>query len=109
MFFNDEIGIESMIKAIYYYPWAAFNISQAEKGDVNVYQTFCRGTCRDITVRLTYNRGGDADMYTKEGSPPNAASMNTSRCDDCICKSVNSNSPDFCAVTTNGNKLGFLV
>jgi len=83
-------------------PPTIFTISQAEKGDANVYQTFCWGTCRDITVRLTYNRGGDADLYTKEGSPPNATMMASSRCDDCVCKSLNSNSPDFCAVTTNG-------
>lgn len=83
-------------------PPTIFNISKADKGEVNVYQTFCWGTCRDITVRLTYNRGGDADLYTKEVSPPNSAEMNSSRCDDCVCKSLNSNSPDFCAVTTNG-------
>lgn len=80
-----------------------FNISATAKGDIKVYQTFCWGTCRDITVKVQYARGGDADLYTKEGSPPSASSISSSSgCSDCLCTSKNSNSPDVCFVTTSG-------
>lgn len=84
-----------------------FNISATTKGDRKVFQTFCWGTCRDITVNLQYARGGDADLYTKEGGPPNISP--SSGCPDCLCTSKNSNSPDVCFVTTNGENTFYTV
>jgi len=74
-----------------------YNITRAFKGDKKVYQTFCWDTCRDITVKLSYQ--GDADLYANEGSPPR---IKNSNCDDCLCKSRSSSSPDTCYITTAG-------
>jgi len=79
-----------------------FNINATAKGDVKIYQTTCHGTCRDITVKVEYDRGGDADLYTKEDSPPSESAMKGASCPDCLCTSKNSNSPDICFVTTSG-------
>ena len=79
-----------------------FNINATAKGDIKIYQTTCHGTCRDITVKVEYDRGGDADLYTKEDSPPSESAMKGASCPDCLCTSKNSNSPDICFVTTSG-------
>jgi len=75
-----------------------YNITRAFKGDKKVYQTFCWDTCRDITVKLSYQ--GDADLYANEGSPPR---IENSNCDNCLCKSRSSSSPDTCYITTDSS------
>ena len=76
-----------------------FNIS-GSKGDVKMYQVFCIGTCRDVSIDLRYQ--GDADLFANEGSPPRVNSQN-SDCNDCLCKARSSGSRDTCIVTTSGN------
>ena len=79
-----------------------FNIESALKGDIKVYQTNCHGICRDISVKIEYDSGGDADLYTKEDSPPSERAMKGASCPDCLCTSKKSSSPDVCIVTTTG-------
>ena len=78
------------------FSFVVYNITRAFKGDKKVYQTFCWDTCRDITVKLSYQ--GDADLYANEGSPPR---IENSNCDNCLCKSRSSSSPDTCYITTD--------
>jgi len=81
-------------------PPTVFNIESAQKGDIKVYQTNCHGICRDISVKIEYDSGGDADLYTKEDSPPTESAMKGASCPDCLCTSKRSTSPDVCLVTT---------
>ena len=82
--------------------YLVFNIESAQKGDIKVYQTNCHGICRDISVKIEYDSGGDADLYTKEDSPPTESAMKGASCPDCLCTSKRSTSPDVCLVTTTG-------
>jgi len=84
-------------------PPTVFNIESATKGDIKVYKTRCHGFCRDVTVKLEYDRGGDADLYTKEDSPPTESDFGSS-CSNCLCTSKIATPPDECVVTTrSGN------
>ena len=64
-----------------------------------MYKTRCHGFCRDVTVKLEYDRGGDADLYTKEDSPPTESDFGSS-CSNCLCTSKIATPPDECVVTT---------
>merc|ERR1711963_331320 len=84
-------------------PPTVFNIESATKGDIKIYKTRCHGFCRDVTVKLEYDRGGDADLYTKEDSPPTESDFGSS-CSNCLCTSKIATPPDECVVTTrSGN------
>ena len=75
-----------------------FNIESAPKGDIKVYQTNCHGICRDVSVKIEYDSGGDAYLYAKEDSPPTERAMKGGSCPDCLCPSRNSNSSNVCIV-----------
>ena len=82
-----------------FFLFIVFNISES-KGEVKMYQVFCHGTCRDVSIDLRYG-DGDADLFVKEGSPPRLNTENQ-ECSDCLCKSRSSGRRDICLVTTSG-------
>ena len=80
--------------------YLVFNIETAPKGDIKVYQTNCHDVCRDVSIKIEYDSGGDAYLYANEDSPPTERAMKTANCPDCLCTSKKSNSSNVCIVTT---------